>query len=164
MGPYFLQASMQMKKIEAQFACWAGVALSWFSLLLACALYYAWRVPLAATNQAGTECTAKLVLFRCHFQPRGTKDCICYSFETGCGRVGLLSLAACPRAARAVSAFIIGVHAYGVTWHVSGGSAGSGWPEIGKRRAVSVCLGAELKSPCSSWLYLVSDSRSKFSR
>jgi hypothetical protein len=70
--------------------------------------------------------------------------------ETGCGRAGLLSLAACPRAARAVSAFVIGVHAYGMTWHVSGGSAGSR-----KRRAVSVCHGAELKSPCSSWSYIV---------
>jgi hypothetical protein len=26
-GPYFLQASMQMEKVETQFACWAGVTL-----------------------------------------------------------------------------------------------------------------------------------------
>jgi len=30
LDPYFLHASMQMEKIEAQFTCWAGVALKEF--------------------------------------------------------------------------------------------------------------------------------------
>ena len=75
--------------------------------------------------------------------------------ETGCGRVGFLSLAACPRLvqvqlARAVSAFVIGWRL--CVWHDVARKRRAWLPRDRKRgEPYPVCLGAELKSPCSSW-------------